>query len=112
MINPNSIEIVDNGLDFFSKEGNGKMWLTTKATLEVVSLATKKGLAISKIEGFIWHKDVGRFEARLDAIFEGLVNPVKVPDDVNNNNTRAKESTEEDASLGHDAFVVTIASRK
>lgn len=53
MINPNSVEIVDNGLDFFSKEGNGKMWLTTKATLEVVSLATKKGLAISKIEGFI-----------------------------------------------------------
>lgn len=42
MINPNSVEIVDNGLDFFSKEGNGKMWLTTKATLEVVSLATKR----------------------------------------------------------------------
>lgn len=49
MINPNSVEIVDNGLDFFSKEGNGKMWLTTKATLEVVSLATKKGWQFQKL---------------------------------------------------------------
>lgn len=48
MINPNSVEIVDNGLDF-SKEGNGKMWLTTKATLEVVSLATKKGWQFQKL---------------------------------------------------------------
>lgn len=112
MINFNFVEIVDNGLDFFLKEGNGKMWLIMKVILEVVFLVIKKGLVILKIEGFIWYKDVGRFEVRFDVIFEGFVNLVKVFDDVNNNNIRVKESIEEDVFFGYDVFIVIIVFRK
>jgi len=83
------------------------MKLSGPAAFEVFELANQKGLAISRVEGFFWHKDTGKFEARLDAIFDGLTNPVQDHERVKNNE-KARISTEEDLSLGHDVFIVTI----
>ncbi|MGY2197382.1 colicin immunity protein [Pseudomonas gingeri] len=108
MNNVDRSKVFESGEEFFLQDGSGVMKLSGAAAFKVFELASQKGLAVSRVEGFIWHKSTGKFEARLDAIFYGLTNPVGELESIRNNE-KAKVSTEEDISLGHDVFIVTIA---
>ncbi|MFC6298107.1 hypothetical protein GNF76_26120 [Pseudomonas sp. CCM 7893] len=102
-------KVYDKADDFFSLNGNGFMKLSAQATLKVIAMAESRGLAISKVEGFILHRNTGECEARLDAIFDGQINPLPNMERIKNNE-RAKFSTEEDIASGHEIFIVTIVS--
>jgi hypothetical protein len=65
-----------------------------------------KGLLIVKLEGGIWFN--GTFEARLDAIWEGVDPPVEEKDAYENNLAAANFVRSRDP--GYNAFVVTSSS--
>src|SRR5438477_10558883 len=82
----NRQKLYENSEDFFALHGNASMKLSREAAAEVCSCAAAKGLIIVKIEGGIWRR--GKFEARLDAIWDGLDPPTDL-DTTHQNNLRA-----------------------
>lgn len=72
--------------DFFDLDGNAQMKLSRDAAAKVCVDAAVKGFLVVKVEGGIWNN--GRFEARTDAIWDGIDPPV-VQMEAHQNNLRA-----------------------
>ncbi|MEK9497776.1 colicin immunity protein [Photorhabdus sp. P32] len=111
-ISIDQLRVYTNPDEFFALGGSVGMKLTPQAAIGVCEIATNKNLVISRIEGFIWHRNTGKFEARLDAIWDGLVNPGNDLEKVEKNNKEAIENIKEDEKNGHNVFIITIAKKR
>ncbi|MCC8456846.1 MULTISPECIES: hypothetical protein [Photorhabdus] len=111
-ISIDKLRVYTNPNEFFTLGGSVIMKLTPQAAIGVCEIATNKNLVISRIEGFIWHRNTGKFEARLDAIWDGLMNPESDLEKVKKNNKEAIENIREDEKSGHDVFIITIAKKR
>lgn len=96
-------KLYDRMQDFFDLDGNGAMKLTREAAVELCSAAGKGGLAVVKVEGGIWRG--GQFEARLDAIWDGLDPPANEKK-THQNNMKAASFIGSVSDINN-AFVVT-----
>lgn len=90
---------------FFELDGHAVMTLTRPAVVEVCRMAAGRGFLVVRWEGGIWHSP--GFEARLDAIWDGLDPPVDL-ETAERNNARAAQMIEEEPSM-HDTFIITTA---
>jgi hypothetical protein len=54
--------------DFFSKQGNNVMKLTSNAAIDVCKRSVELNYIVSRIEGGIWHNP--GFEMRLDCVWD------------------------------------------
>lgn len=105
-INWNETMIYTESNDFFRLDGNATMILSRNAATGACLGAANQALLIVRIEGGIWHD--GKFEARLDAIWDGLDPPV-ARDEAHKNNLRAVEFIKS-METSYNAFVLTSAS--
>ncbi len=90
---------------FFDLDGHAVMCLTRQAAIEVCRMAAPRGFLVVRWEGDIWHSP--GFEARLDAIWDGLDPPVDLETAERNNAFAARMIGEEPAI--HDTFVLTTS---
>ena len=91
--------------DFFELNGNAIMKLSRRAATDVCLVAASRGLIVVKIEGGIWRD--GKFEARLDAIWDGE-DPPRTQNEADKNNLRAATFIKS-TDLAYNAFIVTSA---
>ncbi|HYU12386.1 MAG TPA: colicin immunity protein [Stellaceae bacterium] len=91
--------------DFFDLNSNAFMKLSRRAARDVCLVAASRDLIVVKIEGGIWRD--GRFEARLDAIWDGE-DPPKTQNEADKNNVRAAAFIKSTDSA-YNAFIVTSA---
>jgi hypothetical protein len=99
-------KLYDNSADFFGLGGNAIMKLDREAALDLCLQAATRELVLIKIEGGIWRN--GKFEARLDAIWDGSDPPLS-RGEAGENNARAADFIRSTAA-GYNAFVATTAS--
>jgi len=91
--------------EFFELNGNAIMKLSRIAATDVCLVAASRGLIVVKIEGGIWRD--GKFEARLDAIWDGE-DPPRTQNEADKNNLRAATFIKS-TNLAYNAFIVTSA---
>jgi hypothetical protein len=96
--------LYDLAEDFFNLNGNAVMKMSSDAAIKVCLSAGKRGLLVCRIEGGIWH-DLG-FEARLDAIWDGVDPPVALKRALENNLAAAEFIRAE--KVAHDAFILSV----
>src|ERR1700683_5481481 len=94
--------LYDETKDFFGLEGNAVMKLSRKAATAVCLSAAANGCLLVKLEGGIWNN--GKFEARLDAIWDGLDPPID-PDRAHKNNLEAASFIRSRKSI-YNAFIL------
>jgi hypothetical protein len=99
-------KLYDRVEDFFDLDGNAGMKLSRQAAIALCSAATRKALVVVKIEGGIWHDS--QFEARLDAIWEGLDPPMSEKQ-ASHNNMNAATFIKSAADIDN-AFILTCAA--
>jgi hypothetical protein len=92
--------------DFFEQNGNAVMKLGRSAAAEACRAAAHRGLVVVKLEGGIWKN--GTFEARLDAIWDGIDPPTDNESASKNNLSAAEFIQARDAA--YNAFIITVAS--
>jgi hypothetical protein len=98
-------KLYDDAKAFFELDGNAVIMLSPSAAIDVCRAAAGKGLVVVKIEGGISSTD--KFEARLDAIWDGADPPMD-QDEVDKNNGRARVFIRSAASA-YNAFILTTA---
>lgn len=96
--------------DFFAKQGRYWMKLTREAGASVVEKCSDKALAVSTIEGGIWH-DPG-FEARLDAIWHSELDSYPEDQKIAPNNAEALQFLRSDMPTECDTVIVSTFERK
>ena len=101
-------KLYENAEDFFALDGSAVMKLSRHAAKEVCSRAATKELVVVKLEGGIWNDR--KFEARLDAIWDGL-DPPADPDSAHRNNLLAVTFIQS-ADPAYNAFILTSVSVK
>lgn len=101
-------KLYDDPNAFFDLDGHAVMKLTRPAAIEVCRMAASRGFLVVRWEGGIWH--CPGFEARLDAIWDGLDPPVDI-ETAERNNARAAQMIVEEPAL-HDTFIITTAFLK
>jgi hypothetical protein len=109
MSKPMSIDrrkLYDKATDYFDLDGNAIMKLSREAAEGVCLAAAAKGFVLVKVEGGIWSD--GNFEARLDAIWDGLDPPIDQAD-AHENNLDAAGFIRSRAD-SYNAFIVTTPS--
>src|ERR1700761_3065463 len=97
-------KVYDSVWDFFRPSGHAIMKLTPSAAIRVCNDAAARQLVVVGVEGGI-HSE-GRFEARLDCIWDGRGAPI---DQVaaSRNNLEAAEFVKY-KSNAHNAFIITV----
>jgi hypothetical protein len=98
-------KLYDSARDYFDLDGSVVMKLSRSAAINVCREAAARGLLVVKIEGGI---NRGRtFEARLDAIWDGVDPPIDA-DMAEQNNLRAANFISAQAK-DYNAFIITDA---
>ena len=98
-------KLYDDAKAFFELDGNAVMKLSRRAAIDVCRGAAGKGVVIVKVEGGISSDD--KFEARLDAIWDGADPPMDQHEADKNNRRAAAFIRSADAT--YNAFVVTAS---
>jgi hypothetical protein len=98
-------KLYDRVEDFFDLNGNAGMKLTREAAIRLCLATAAKELVVVKLEGGIWRS--GQFEARLDAIWDGLDPPLDQETTEENNLNAANFIRSAIGSVN--AFIVTCA---
>lgn len=96
-------QLYDDPNAFFELDGSIVMLLTRKAAIDVCRMAATRGFLVFRWEGGIWHSP--GFEARLDAIWDGLSPPVDLETAKRNNERAAKMIEAEPAN--YDTFIIS-----
>lgn len=105
MAHLNRQKLYDRIEDFFDLDGNAVMKLTREAAIRLCLATAPKELVVVKVEGGIWSG--GQFEARLDAIWDGLDPPLG-PEKAKENNLRAANFIKSVPAIDN-AFLITCA---
>jgi hypothetical protein len=105
-------KLFDSPSDFFKLGGSAAMKLSATAAYNLCQEVSHRDILIIRIEGGIWSP--GRFEARLDCIWDGLDPPVTRAEAIENNNDAAEfvriESTMvRQDSAPYNAFIFTVS---
>jgi len=98
-------KLYDRVEDFFDLDGNAGMKLTRPAAIGLCLAAVSKELVVVKVEGGIWSD--GQFEARLDAIWDGLDPPLG-QEKAKENNLKAANFIKSVPAIDN-AFLITCA---
>jgi|SRR6266566_1423505 len=98
-------KLYDDAKAFFELDGNAVMKLSRRAAIDVCRGAAGKGVVIVKVEGGIASDD--KFEARLDAIWDGADPPID-QSEADKNNSRAAAFVRS-ADSTYNAFILTAS---
>ena len=98
-------KLYDDAKAFFEFDGNAAMKLSRRAAIDVCRGAAGKGIIVIRVEGGISSNN--KFEARLDAIWDGRDPPIN-RHEAEKNNVRAAAFINS-ADSAYNAFVVTSA---